>query len=276
MNDTPTGQLFSQIYLRRPDLLQDSVRMRNRLAMLYASYNLDDLGSLIEKELGIQLGGYEYDYQWPAIMKKLELRDVLDSITLRYRSITYDNSHDPDQHRKAYLKQASRILAEEQVRYRIDNKGGVHFVVDAEFENARISTIARLGGQRYKAARAQFEDAYIALDRIPPDGKGAIRHAFFAVEGLFRLMFPNAHQLSGSELQKHLKPHVDGFYKDEKPAIYLAQKQVAAFSDWIDGAHFYQHEPGSEEPAQPPLSLAVYMVAQAGAHLRWLAELDKK
>ncbi|AHG47892.1 hypothetical protein RLEG12_18510 [Rhizobium leguminosarum bv. trifolii CB782] len=41
-----------------------------------------------------------------------------------------------------------------------------------------------------------------------------MRSAFFAVEGLFRSIFPSAHQLSSGEIQK--------------PAINLAQKLVAS------------------------------------------------
>jgi len=49
---------------------------------------------------------------------------------------------------------------------------------------------------------------------------------------------------------------------------------LASFKDWVDAAHFYRHEEGSEEPAQPPLQLAIYIVATGTAHLRWLAVLD--
>jgi hypothetical protein len=47
-----------------------------------------------------------------------------------------------------------------------------------------------------------------------------------------------------------------------------------AFKEWIDTAHFYRHEPGKEDVAQPPLTLAVYVCGVGASHLRWLAELD--
>lgn len=250
--------------------------MRRRLAAAFISYGeLVRLGHIIEKELGIDIDSdCGYDFFWPPFLEKAELRDVLDSVTMRYLTIVDMYSRPDSKHRSEFIENISRIFKEESVHYRVDDKGGVHFAVDADFENSRVATIAHLGKQRYVAVRSNYEEAFSALDRTPPDGKAAIRSAFFAVEGLFRLIFNNAHQLSAAEVQKHLKPLVDQKYDGQKPAIHLAQKQVAAFSDWIDGAHFYRHEPGTEEPAQPPLSLAIYMVAQAGAHLRWLADFD--
>jgi len=44
--------------------------------------------------------------------------------------------------------------------------------------------------------------------------------------------------------------------------------------DWIEAAHFYRHEPGMEEPAQPPLELAIELVSVGAAFIRRLAGLD--
>ncbi len=49
---------------------------------------------------------------------------------------------------------------------------------------------------------------------------------------------------------------------------------LTSFKDWVDAAHFYRHEEGAEEVAQPPLQLAIYIVSSGTTHLRWLAELD--
>ncbi len=112
------------------------------------------------------------------------------------------------------------------------------------------------------------------MDSTPPDGKAGIRAMFFSAEGLFRLMNPNSPQLNSAEVIKRLKPQVDALYADQKPAIHVAQKQISAFKEWIDGAHFYRHEPGTEEPAQPPIDLAIYMISQGAAYIRWLIQLD--
>jgi len=53
-----------------------------------------------------------------------------------------------------------------------------------------------------------------------------------------------------------------------------ANKQLRAFLEWIDAAHFYRYEPGTDEPAQPPLELAIELVSIGAAFIRRLARLD--
>lgn len=229
----------------------------------------------LEGQLGISFPSFsEYPPRWTHIAVQLDLRDVLDSITLIYRFLKRFE-HRGKRLDEDFLTSVAAVFQEEQVRYRVDSEGGVHFAVDTEFERMRVSTIAAIGSQRYDGVRTAFDGAFAALDLPAPDGKAAMRSVFFATEGLFRLMFPKAHQLSAGEVTKHLKPAVDRYYLGQTPAIKLAQKQIASFTDWIDGAHFYRHEPGSEEPAQPPIELAIYFISQAGGHIRWLAQLDR-
>src|ERR1700757_1696046 len=52
-----------------------------------------------------------------------------------------------------------------------------------------------------------------------------------------------------------------------------ARKMLSSLKDWVDAAHFYRHEPGTEDVAQPPLPLALYLVSTGASHLRWLGEL---
>lgn len=276
MSDAPEGKRFSQLYLRSQELLPDSQRMRNRLAMVITGMNenLGRFGRRIEQEQGVLIGECRYGSYWPQIFKQLDLRDVLDAITTIHNALIHYDEAEQTKLRVRFIAECRHVFAEEQVRYRIDNKGGVHFTVDQHFESTRISTISTLTSNRYNGVRTLYEEAFAALDKSPPDGKAALRSAFFATESLFRLMFPTAHQFSAGEVQKHLEPLVNRVYADKKPAIYLAQKLVASLRDWIDGAHFYRHEPGAEEPAQPPLELAIYMLSEAGGHLRWLAILD--
>jgi hypothetical protein len=283
MSETPQGKRFSQIYLSSPELLPDSKRMRHRLGVLIgATPHLSDFANTLSKELGILASSFDAQYSvyWPPFMAKIELRDVLDAVTIRYHSLRpsyYDSDGTDTKKLKAtFLADARRIFAEERIRYRIDDAGGVHFTVDSEFERSRIATLSQLGSARYAGVRDSFEKAFVALDTTPPDGKSAIRSIFFAAEGLFRLMYPSAALLNGSEVLKNLKPQIDSLYDGKKPAIYVAQKQLAAFKEWIDGAHFYRHEPGTEEPAQPPLELAIYMIAQGAAHIRWLTHIDRQ
>jgi hypothetical protein len=57
-------------------------------------------------------------------------------------------------------------------------------------------------------------------------------------------------------------------------ALGATAKFIGGFKDWVDGAHFYRHEPGQQEIAQPPLALAISFVSVGANYLRWLAEID--
>ena len=269
MAQPPQGQRFSHLYIAHPELLPDSIRARRRLGSLFFQYRTPDLLKIISRELGISTGNVNSinESSWSFYFEKAQLRDVLDTITIVFRN--------SGSRRSQFLEEVRRILREERVRYLLDDLGGVHFTVDTAFEQARVSTVSALGADRYLAVRQSLADAYAALDELPPNGKAAVRNVFFANESLFRLIFPDAHQLGIGELKKHLKPTLDRKYDQKIPAIYAAQKQFVQFASWVEGAHFYRHEPGSEEPTQPPLEMAIHYVTAGTTWLRWLQGFDE-
>jgi hypothetical protein len=118
-----------------------------------------------------------------------------------------------------------------------------------------------------------FEGGMAALAQAPPDGKGGIRGVFSAAESIFRLILPKAPRLGGAELDG-LTPLLERLYAQEETARRSAAKMLNGLKDWVDAAHFYRHEEGAEEVAQPPLRLAVYIVSTGASHLRRLAEVD--
>ena len=166
-----------------------------------------------------------------------------------------------------------RIFEEENVHYTVDDRGGVHFAFDVEFETNRAATVASLNGGRYVAALSAFEGGMAALSQAPPDGKSAIRQVFGAAEILFRLIFASAPRLTAQEAQR-LEPVLQQIYASDKTALGASVKLLNSFKDWINAAHFYRHEAGHEEPVQPPLSVTVQMVSLGASFTRWLAELD--
>ncbi len=174
-----------------------------------------------------------------------------------------------------WLAQVGRIFQEENVYYRVDTDGVVHFAVDEEFERARLASLAVLLASRYANVLFAYERTYHELDKTPPDGKEAIRATFSALEGLFKLMFDKAIRLGSKEIDAYLKPYVGQRYAGQTAALHAAQKLVGAFKEWVTGAHFYRHEQGQQEVAQPPLGLAIATVGAGAAFLRWLAELDQ-
>lgn len=268
MTKAKEGERFSLNYLRHPELLPDSLRMRRRIGSLVFQHGGSELYALLNRRLGTDVAAYHANYEskWTKDFSAMDLRDVLDSITVVSTRTGRISS--------VFLSEVRTVFQEEQVRYAVDDKGGVHFAVDQAFEQTRIATVITLGAARYTGVREALDRAYAALDQVPPDGKGAIRATFFACESLFRLAYPSAHQLGISEMAKHLKVAVDQRYDGQKPALYAAQKQFKQFQDWVEGAHFYRHEPGTEEPSQPPLEVAIHYVTSGTAWLRWLQGFD--
>ncbi len=279
MNDTPPlGQLYGHVYLKRGQPTNDNPKIRRRMYVLFAELGLREINNIstrLQGKLGLRLpsyprafGGYNYD----AFFESLELVDLLNLVTIVANQIL-ESGGNKRVHAK-WIKEIGSIFQEENVGYIVDDQGGVHPAVDAEFEHNKASTIKGLGSSRYNGVLTEFEKAYAELDKILPDGKNAMRSAFEAVEILFKLMFP-AQRLGGAEIKQHLEPVVKAQLSADKTASHATIKMLAGFSDWVDGVHYYRHGQGEEEPVQPPLSLAVLTVSTAASYLRWLAELDQ-
>jgi hypothetical protein len=272
----PVGQRFSHIYGERGTPQQDSPRMRHRLAVRIDDFPdlRVDLSGRVEQELGIP-GPTSTGRSWTYLLERWDLKDVLDLITIVYRHLS-GKARTGIYEVKApnrWLAETRRILSEENVHYRVDDGGGVHFHIDEEFARNRAATIAALQSPRYANTLHAFEGSLTALSQAPPDGKGAIRATFAAMEGLFKLIFPNEPRLTAKATGK-LRAVLQSRNASDGTALQSSLKMLNSFAEWIDAAHFYRHEQRSEEVAQPPLELTVYIVSTGAAHLRWLAGLD--
>lgn len=275
-NQPPTGQRFSHVYLKRGEPVQDGVRMRRRLAQLVLEIkDFDEFASVVPRELGVDVPFTMMVPDWRTFFKDCEPQDVLDVIAVAYRYLnkrlstgTYE-ANAP----KKWCAEVQRIFVEENVHYRVDEKGGVHFRFDGEFANNQAATIAALQGPRYGNVVAEFESVMSHLGKAPSDGKAAIRNTFSAAEGLFKLMFPNSPRLTAADTRR-LEVVLQNALATDSVALRAAMKLLSSFKDWIDAAHVYRHEAGHEEPTQPPLTLTIQMVSLGATFIRWLAELD--
>jgi hypothetical protein len=132
-------------------------------------------------------------------------------VTIVFKTLhEYDRARSTDYSRK-FLQTVRRIFSEQDVHYTIDDLGGGHFLADKEFAHNRAATIAALTGTRYANSLDSFESAMGTFSEAPPDGKGAIRSTFAAVEGPFRLMFPESPRLTTTGADK-LMPLLQGAY----------------------------------------------------------------
>jgi hypothetical protein len=200
----------------------------------------------------------------------VKLDDVLDLVTIAYEYLRGFNSVAA----RHWVLSIERIFREENVHYRVEPTGAVRFYIDEAFAQARASTIAAISAARYANVLAEFEKAMAALAHAPPDGKASIRGVFAAVEGLFLLIFPDLQRLSAGDVSR-LKPVIELTYNGDRRAQTASKELLESLRGWIDAAHNYRHEEGKPDAvAQPPLTLAVYLIDSGSAHLRWLAELD--
>jgi hypothetical protein len=196
-NEPPQGQRFSHVYLDRGRPTQDSVRMRVRIASQILDIKLltERLAAEILREIGIS---FPYGGSWLGFVKEVALRDLLDLITLAFRILEAD----PYAYMQAgrWVQNIQRIFEEENVCYRLDPKGGVHFHVDEESARNSASAIAALQSARYANALHAFDGAMAELRHVPPSGKGAIRGIFGAAEAIFKLILPKVPRLGAAEL----------------------------------------------------------------------------
>lgn len=294
-SQTPVGELFARVYLERGAPAQDSVFFRNRLDAFLQAQHYKDYGELsvyLKREAGLivtssyhQSFGVFYDFS--GFFTKSPIKHVLSTITLIWRFLC-DKYPQWDGKTKvlearghkypradAWHAFVSRTLREENMAYALDEKCGVHYFVDEEFERNRASTLKCLELSRYTGARTAFEAAHSYLDAQPADTKAAVRSIFEAVEIIARLMDPESKNLNKWQVANKLKPFAVATANDQTEADTIA-KLFDGFSDWVDALHNYRHGQGVEHPVAPSLTIAVYVVSTGASVLRYLVQIDSR
>jgi hypothetical protein len=268
MSERPLGKRYSHVYLSpEGEPVRDSERMRRRLAFFFTKeiVRTGDLVGLVRTELGIDVPMGPERALWGKYFETVELRDLLDTITLVW--------HVAGSAAMRWLEFVERVFREEHTAFTVDACGGVHIHVDAEFQRNRVATVAQLAKPRYTAAAIAFEGGYAALDGDPPDTKSAVRDVFDALEIVFKLAFPRASRLGASEINQLLKPAIGQLYAGNDG--HAARLICSSLGEWVNSAHHYRHSPGTEEPAPPPMGVAVALISSGATFLRWLIETDQ-
>jgi hypothetical protein len=109
-------------------------------------------------------------YLFSDFIEKSDIRDLLDSITLIFQ---YLQNSGRTRLADQWHQFVTRVFKEENVGYRLDKKGGVHFYIDEEFERNKLSLVAGLG--KRQAVKDALEKAFSFLDQDPPDTSSAVR-----------------------------------------------------------------------------------------------------
>lgn len=276
------GQLFSQSYLEHVRPTSDSERMRSRIgAFIRDSRFVICYGQIVEKihrELGVNVRSKGPSYNQADLGFDLEeffvsgeITRILDAITIIWRVF-------PDYSKNEWRDFIDRVFTEENVGYRIDGEGIVRYFVDQEFERNRSSSLRCLDDPKFNAVAAEFENAFRKLSDQPPDTKSAVRAIFEAVEILVKWIVDGGKvtRLGPAEVDKYLKPLAGQVYNENKVALDSANQVLNSLSDWINANQMYRHGQKVEEPAPPPLELAVVIVSAGASFLRWLVELDSR
>jgi hypothetical protein len=271
----PLGKRFSHVYRSRDEPTADSDRMRHRIANALVGYG-GKFENYAEGELGITTP-WSTSANWTACLKTWSLDDVLNVVTvlIEYVQARATGNHAKAEVTKHLVDKFNRIFDGENVSYRVDQQGGVHFLHDEEFVRNAQATIAGLGEARYANSLDRFESGMKAISGVTPDGKTGIRNVFEAAEGLFRVIFPQSARLTADQVAL-VGPILQKRYASDVTAARAASKLLASFKDWIEACHFYRHEPGKpDEIAQPPLEMAIHLMSVGAAFIRLMIETDE-
>lgn len=271
-NITPTGDLFSRVYLSGGDLVSDSKRLRRRIGYYIAEHRgwIGNSVTAIKTELGLSVPLIGSSFNWLGYCEQCETRDFLDSITIWYQSILSSASY--NHNAKFFLEFARRSFKEERYSFRIDNAGGVHYLVDEEFQRSRSSLISGLNVPKYFSAQQSLENAFEELTAVHPDTLSAVRSAFDGVENIFKMMTQEA-RIGKSEIRSTLKPLLEKCGLDVR-ALNASRLLLDALSEWVNAMHQYRHATDEAEPSPPSMDLAITLVSSAASQARWLAVLD--
>jgi hypothetical protein len=169
------------------------------------------------------------------------------------------------------------MFREEQMAYEIDKDGGIHPLIDAEFQRNRHGALKSLSASRYENVQHDFEAAFRRLTVQDFDTKAAVRDIFDSAESLFKLMVsPRNPGLTGSTVDSDLRTVVDRALASADFATKQASgRTLSSFGKWADACHPYRHGQQSESIVAPPSELATLLLSQGASFIRWLAGLDQ-
>jgi hypothetical protein len=271
---TSVGQLFSRVYLERGKPIADSKRFRKRIAAFISGGDLiptDHIAKNIRIELGVDVPYGLAGYNINEFIEEALIADVLSALTIITRNLKY-----PGAHKKIWIEFVQRVFDEENIHYKIDEKGGVHYLVDEEFERNRSATLFALEDERYKAVRTAYDSAFAGLDPTNTNSKDALRNIFEAIETLYKIMIgaTGSENINKQGIKMHIQPKALNLYGTDETAKRATEKYIESMCDWISAVHDYRHGQNTQEPVQPPTELVIALLASGANYIRWLINID--
>jgi hypothetical protein len=276
--EEPRGLPFSRVYGRPEKLLENSDRLRLRLTMQVGLMFPDRgaaeyLGQYFALHHGLAVphraasGGPLFLF--PNFFRESSTKDVLDALTAVFGALKVNPSE-----AKKWLALVRTALAEEHMAYRVDDECGLHPIVDAAFETARVAAIQALSGEQFAAARSHFEGAMDAIEENPPNTRSAVRNCFDAAENLFKLIVGGGQDLTEQNIQRSLRPQIDRLYGGlDAAAQGFANRMASGLADWTNATHIYRHAHADADVRDPDFELAVLHLNMGAGFVRWLAQM---
>jgi hypothetical protein len=278
--DKPIGQPFPHVYLERGAPAEDSKFARARLGG-YVQTELHRDREALRNYLKREFGQTPVLYGFEDFFANLQIHRLLHCITVIWRFLAYQVT-EAGRKSRTYPGGAAadwrtfvaRVFDDENLGYTIDDKGGVHYAVDEEYQRNRIALVSCLQSRRYAAVRHAFDLAYKYLDEEPRDTKAAVRSMFEALEILAKLRV-NTSNLNKWVVEQKLKELARSAYPNCNTTLKVIDEIFDGMARWVHGLHNYRHGQGQEEPVAPPVGVAIYLVSSGAAFLRWLVEIDQ-
>jgi hypothetical protein len=271
--DRPLGQKFSQVYLDRSVPNEDGIEWRIRLGAFIQEDSSKDsfLNYTLMVGAGVIIESRSYidgkTYRFDKLINEVKIAKLLDICTIIYRNYNIISEQDA----KIWVIHFNTCCREENIPYFMDEEGGVHPAVDAEFQHNLASTIRGLDAPRYRTALTAFSGIQPALDR--EETRLAIIQVFITAESIVKMM-TGANGLDASIIKRQLTNRIKVNWAEG--AAKAANQMVAGFVNWVNAAHTYRHAPGEPDAAEPPLDLAILMISVGASYIRWLIDQDQQ
>jgi hypothetical protein len=281
MSDTerPIGKQYRHIYQERAAPSADSEAFRRRLHHFLT--NDDGLGfratkELIVREFGLNVSNVESTFVTMPVATLLSLVTAAAADFVDRASRNHNLRDLYVRQRVSFLRFVDRAFREENLSYELDEYGGVHPLIDAEFQHNRRSALVVLGEARYVNVAKSAASAFDRITVTDADTKAAVRDIFDAAESIFKLIIaPTQSNLTEQTADTLLRPVVNRTYATLHPSTQQAAGRVcSSFGKWADACHPYRHGQAADHIVAPPIGLTVVLLSQGASFLRWLVEVD--
>lgn len=278
--------LFRHTYLMHGgEPMKDSARMRRRFAAEIESrcawQERDRFGEALVKATGTEVprSGDSYFPGSAILSAQTPVSDVLDAVTVFHRYLLrrslsvshYELATERARQVSSWIAFVQEVFTQENLGYRVDKNGEVHYHVDGEFARNHASALAVLEGPRFANARAEYEDAFKHLDARPPERSQAARCVFVAAEILAKELVPTAQNLNKRMVEGVLKATCLALLGGDETEQKVWGGMFESFGPWVDAMHNYRHGQVAGDVVEPSEDLTVHILSTGAALVRTLA-----